>query len=153
MTINVRDVAYVRFTAPDLDVMETFATAFGLQRAARDEHTLYMRGTDDVGYVHVTHRAEQPGFAGVAFHADSIDDLDTLTREHGFSPARELDGPGGGRMVHAVDPNGHRVEVVAGRRSLGVLPSPVPAPRNAAGTSPRTGAALRLDAGASHVKR
>jgi len=27
MTIYVRDVAYVRFTAPDLDVMETFATA------------------------------------------------------------------------------------------------------------------------------
>ncbi|MGA1259943.1 MAG: VOC family protein [Ilumatobacteraceae bacterium] len=153
MTINVRDVAFVRFNAPDLDAMEQFATAFGLQRAARDEHTLYMRGTDDDGYVHVTHRAEQPGFAGVAFLADSQDDLDTLTREHGFSPSTELDGPGGGRVVYAVDPNGHRVEVVAGRGPLGTLPSPVPAPRNAAGTSTRTGAALRLEAGASHVKR
>ena len=37
MTINVRDVAYVRFTAPDLDVIETFAATFGLQRDARDE--------------------------------------------------------------------------------------------------------------------
>lgn len=37
MTINVRDVAYVRFTAPDLDVIETFATTLGLQRAARDD--------------------------------------------------------------------------------------------------------------------
>ena len=56
--INVRDIAYVRFNAPDLDVMEKFATAFGLQRAARDERTLYMRGTDDDGYVHVTHLSD-----------------------------------------------------------------------------------------------
>ncbi|MFM7891658.1 MAG: glyoxalase, partial [Actinomycetota bacterium] len=112
-----------------------------------------MRGTDDDGFVHVTHLADTPGFAGVAFVADSIDDLHVLTREHGFTTVAELDGPGGGRVVSAVDPNGHRVEVVAGRGSLGTLPSPTPAPRNAAGTAPRTGAALRLDAGASHVKR
>ena len=128
MPIKVRDVAFVRFNAPDLDAMEKFATTFGLQSAARDENTLYMRGTDDDGFVHVTHRAETPGFAGVAFVADSVDDLDVLTREHGFSPVAELAGPGGGRVVHATDPNGHRVEVVAGRGSIGTLPSPKPAP-------------------------
>ena len=153
MTVNVRDIAYVRFNAPDLEVMEKFALTFGLQRVARDERTLYMRGTDDDGFVHVTHLADSPGFAGVAFVADSVDDLDVLTREHGFSSARDLDGPGGGRMVHAIDPNGHRVEVVAGRGSLGALPSPTPAARNAAGVAPRMGAALRLGAGPSHVKR
>ncbi len=153
MTVNVRDIAYVRFNAPDLEVMEKFALTFGLQRVARDERTLYMRGTDDDGFVHVTHLADSPGFAGVAFVADSVDDLDVLTREHGFSSARDLDGPGGGRMVHAIDPNGHRVEVVAGRGLLGALPSPTPAARNAAGIAPRMGAALRLGAGPSHVKR
>jgi catechol 2,3-dioxygenase-like lactoylglutathione lyase family enzyme len=112
-----------------------------------------MRGTDDDGFVHVTHRAETPGFAGVAFVADSVDDLDVLTREHGFSPVVDLDGPGGGRVVYATDPNGHRVEVVAGRGSIGALPSPTPMPRNAAGVSPRAGAVVRLDAGPSHVKR
>lgn len=153
MTVNVRDIAYVRFNAPDLDVMEKFALTFGLQRVARDERTLYMRGTDDDGFVHVTHLADSPGFAGVAFVADSVDDLDVLTREYGFSSARDLDGPGGGRVVHALDPNGHRVEVVAGRGLLGALPSPTPAARNAAGVAPRMGAALRLGAGPSHVKR
>lgn len=153
MTVNVRDIAYVRFNAPDLDVMEKFALTFGLQRVARDERTLFMRGTDDDGFVHVTHLADSPGFSGVAFVADSVDDLDVLTREYGFSSARDLDGPGGGRVVHALDPNGHRVEVVAGRGLLGALPSPTPAARNAAGVAPRMGAALRLDAGPSHVKR
>jgi catechol 2,3-dioxygenase-like lactoylglutathione lyase family enzyme len=151
--IKVRDIAYVRFNAPDLDMMEKFATTFGLQRAARDERTLYMRGTDDDGYVHVTHLADTAGFAGVAFVADSVGDLDVLTREHGFSAAADLDGPGGGRVVHALDPNGHRVEVVTDRGSLGTLPSPSPAARNAGGNAPRIGAALRLDAGPSHVKR
>jgi catechol 2,3-dioxygenase-like lactoylglutathione lyase family enzyme len=153
MTVNVRDIAFVRFRAPDLDSMERFLTTFGLQRSARDERTLYMRGTDDNAYLHVTHIGEDAGFAGVAFEAGSLEDLDTLTRDHGFSEAVDLDGPGGGRVVHAFDPNGHRVEVVAARSSVGRLPSPVPAPRNAAGNSPRRGTPLRLDVGSSHVKR
>jgi catechol 2,3-dioxygenase-like lactoylglutathione lyase family enzyme len=153
MGVRVRDVAFVRFEAPDLDAMETFLTTFGMTRAARDDQTLYMRGTDDEGFVHVTHLADTPGFAGVAFAADSCDDLDVLTRDHGFTPAAPLDGPGGGLVVRSVDPNGHPVEVVADRASVGRLPSPAPAPRNGAGDAPRTGVPLRLDAGASHVKR
>jgi hypothetical protein len=119
MMIKVCDNAYVRFNAPDLDVMEKFATAFGLERAARDERTLYMRGADDDRYVHVTHLADTAKFAGVAFVAD----LDVLTREHGFTAAADFDGPGGGRVVHAVGPNCNRVEVVADRGSLGAPPS------------------------------
>jgi catechol 2,3-dioxygenase-like lactoylglutathione lyase family enzyme len=153
MSVRVRDVAFVRFQAPDLDVMETFLTSFGMQRSARDDRTLYMRGTDDQGFVHVTHLGDTPRFLGVAFEAESLGDLDTLAQQHGFSAAVELDGPGGGRVVHALDPDGHRVEVVAGRASVGRLPSPVPAPRNEAGTAPRIGVPLRLEGGTSHVKR
>jgi len=151
--VRVRDVAFVRFQAPDLDAMEQFLLAFGMQRAARDEHTLYMRGTDDEGFVHVTHLGDTARFIGVAFEADSLADLHTLTEHHGFTPVAELAGPGGGSVVHATDPNGHRVEVVAGRDSVGRLPSPAPAPRNAAGAPTRVGAPVRLDAGTSHVKR
>ena len=153
MSVKVRDIAFVRFRAPDLDAMEAFLTAFGMQRAGRDERTLYMRGTDDEGFVHVTHLGDTPGFAGVAFEAESLDDLDALTGDHGFCDAVDLEGPGGGRVVHALDPNGHRVEVVAGRASVGRLPSPGQAPRNTAGNTQRMGAPLRLDAGTSHVKR
>lgn len=60
---------------------------------------------------------------------------------------------GTGRVVDALNPNGHRVEVVAGRGSLGVLPSPNQATRNAAGTTRRIGMPVRLDSGPSHVKR
>jgi catechol 2,3-dioxygenase-like lactoylglutathione lyase family enzyme len=133
--------------------MEAFLTSFGLQRAARDERTLYMRGTDDEGFVHVTHLGDAARFVGLAFEGDTPADLEVLTRHDGFSAAADLVGPGGGRVVHAVDPNGFQVEVVADRRSVGRLPSPAPVPRNAAGAAPRAGAPVRLDAGTSHVKR
>ena len=153
MSVRVRDVAFVRFQAPDLDEMETFLTAFGMTRAARDDQTLYMRGTDDEGFVHVTTLGESPHFAGVAFLAESVDDLDTLAGDFGFSEPTELDGPGGGQMVWAIDPNGHRVEVVAGRSTVGRIPAPAPAQRNGAGLATRTGVPLRLEAGTSNVKR
>ena len=153
MSVKVCDIAFVRFNAPDLDAMETFLTTFGMQRAARDERTLYMRGTDDEGFLHVTHRNDTAGFIGVAFEAESLDDLDALTRDHGFSVATNLEGPGGGRVVHTVDPDGYRVEVVAGRASVGRLHCPDPGPLNTAANAPRQGVPLRLVAGGSHVKR
>lgn len=153
MTVRVRDIAFVRFEAPDLDVMATFLTGFGLVVAGRDEDTLYMRGTDDEGFVHVTHRADAPRFVGLAFVVDDPADLDELARRDGFSTIDDLAGPGGGRVVRTVDPNGFAVEVVAGRGSVGRLPMPTPAPRNCASGTERVGAPLRLAGGPAHVKR
>ena len=98
--INVIDVAFVRFHAPDLDRMEAFLVDFGLIRSERTDDTLYMRGTDDEGFIHVTHLAEEPGFAGLAFNAESADDLETLSLAEGFGDVAELGGSGrrGGRF-------------------------------------------------------
>ena len=153
MTVTVRDIAFVRFQAPDLDGMESFLTAFGLQRSARHDETLYMRGTDDEGFLHVTHLADEPGFLGLAFEAGTEAELAELAGRKGFSAVDDLDGPGGGRVVRTVDPNGFQVEVVAGRASVGRLPSSAVPPRNDAVSQPRTGAPVRLAPGPSHVKR
>jgi catechol 2,3-dioxygenase-like lactoylglutathione lyase family enzyme len=153
MTVRAADIAFVRFEAPDLDVMESFLTAFGLQRSARDDQTLYMRGTDDEGFVHVTHLGETARFVGLAFAVENVTDLEELSRRDGFSPVGDLAGPGGGKVVHTVDPDGFQVEVVAERGSVGRLPIPEPSPRNDARTTERAGTPLRLDAGPAHVKR
>ena len=42
-TIKVRDLAWARLHAPDLDAMEEFLTHFGLIRAARTPTALFMR--------------------------------------------------------------------------------------------------------------
>lgn len=151
--INVIDVAFVRFHAPDLDRMEAFLVDFGLIRSERTDDTLYMRGTDDEGFIHVTHLAEEPGFAGLAFNAESADDLETLSLAEGFGDVAELGGPGGGRAVSTTDPNGFRVEVVAGRGSVGRLDVGRQLVTNDGTTTDRKGAPLRVDPGPSQVKR
>ena len=44
--IKVKDIAYVRFGAPDLDAMQHFADDFGLVTTQRTDDRLYCRGTD-----------------------------------------------------------------------------------------------------------
>ena len=153
MTVKVKDIAFVRFRAPDLDAMEAFLTEFGMERSGRDDSTLYMRGSNNEGFVHVTHLGDEPGFIGFAFEATSEDELSDLAAMDGFSPVGDLAGPGGGRVVRTVDPSGFQVEVVAGRGSVGRLPLPGASPRNDATERIRVGAPVRLPSGPSHVQR
>ena len=153
MGIRVTDIAYVRFEAPDLDLMEAFLLDFGLRRSERTDDTLYMRGIDDEGFVHVTTVADEARFVGLAFEAASTVDLETLAERPEFSDIAELAGPGGGLVTMATDPDGFEVEVVAGRRSVGSLPVGRRLTHNDAEAQPRKGRPLRLEAGPSQVKR
>ena len=45
--IKVLDVAYARFQAPDLDLMEQFLGDFGLTTSEKTENILYMRCSDE----------------------------------------------------------------------------------------------------------
>jgi catechol 2,3-dioxygenase-like lactoylglutathione lyase family enzyme len=149
--IKVDDIAFVRFTAPDLDKMEAFLTDFGLARAHRDATTLYMRGQGGDPYVHVTHLGE-PGFKGVAFRARSQDDLVALAKSED-AKVEALDGPGGGKVVRLKDPDGFNVEVVASRETLSPTAVPPAPPLNDARTQPRRNAPKLVRQGASHIKR
>jgi catechol 2,3-dioxygenase-like lactoylglutathione lyase family enzyme len=150
-TIKVEDVAYVRFSAPDLDAMEVFLTEFGLLRAARTDDALYMRGTGPEPYAHVTHKGA-PGFVGVAFRAGSVADLEKLAKAEGRDVAA-LDGPGGGKMVALTDPDGHRLEIVTGRESAAAIAVTREFPTNDAFFYPRQNSPKRVGQGPSHVKR
>jgi catechol 2,3-dioxygenase-like lactoylglutathione lyase family enzyme len=151
MGIKVQDVAYVRFSAPDLDGMEAFLVDFGMVRAEKTGDALYMRGLDPDPFLHVTHRGD-PGFLSVAFEVVSMKDLETLAREEKVSIDR-LDGPGGGSVVRLTDPNGFRIELVAERAPAARIGLAVPAPSNDAHGTPRVNAFKRVARGASHVKR
>jgi catechol 2,3-dioxygenase-like lactoylglutathione lyase family enzyme len=151
MGIKIHDIAYVRFSAPDLEAMEAFLTAFGMVRAERTSNVLYMRGLDEDPFLHVTYQGE-PGFLAAGFAAASMKDLETLAREENVS-IDWLDGPGGGSMVRLTDPNGFQIEVVAGRTRAPRLALAAPAPANDAYGTPRLNAPKRLAQGPSHVKR
>jgi catechol 2,3-dioxygenase-like lactoylglutathione lyase family enzyme len=150
--IKVRDIAYVRFGAPDLDEMERFLTDFGLVVHAREAGRIFARGTDPDPYVHVTERGEA-GFRGVAFEAGSAADLAAVAKLEGASPVEKLEAPGGGQRVRFTDPDGFAVEVVHGRELLPPLPVRGAEPLNRGSEQLRRGRLQRVAAGPSSVKR
>lgn len=150
--IKVHDIAYVRFSAPDLDVMEKFLGDFGLSTTLRTPERLHVRGTDPAPYLHVTEKGA-PDFLGVAFEAASAADLEAAASLEGASAVEKIDAPGGGRRVRFVDPDGFAVEVVHGREPLPPLPTRAAAPLNTGSHQPRRGALQRVKAGPACVKR
>lgn len=152
MGIRVSDIAFVRFQAPDLDQMEVFLSDFGLVRAEKTDDTLYMRGAGNEPFIHVTHKGDA-GFAGVAFLADSVADLEVLAAMEGASPVEDITEPGGGKRVRFVDPNGHKVEVIAGRQSVGTLDVQRGGATNSAIDQPRIDKTLRSGEAPAQVMR
>ncbi len=150
--IKVQDIAYVRFSAPDLDAMERFLGDFGLVVNAREGDVIYARGTDPAPYFHITERGE-PGFRGVAFEAASAEDLAAAAKLEGASAVEKIDAPGGGARVRFTDPDGFPVEVVHGRELLAPLPVRGAAPLNRGSDRRRLGELQRVKPGPSCVKR
>ncbi len=150
--IAIQDIAYVRYAAPDLDLMQSFLEDFGLHVTQRSEQALYMRGTGGAPFLHVTERAEQAGQIGFGLRAASLADLDQLAAILGTS-VEDSTEPGGGRVVRFVDPAGLRVEVLYGRQELAPLSQRAPIEHNRGGHRGRPGAVVRLAPAPSHVMR
>ena len=150
--IKIRDIAYGRLRAPDLDLMEEFLTNFGMVKVERTPRALYMRGSDPAHHIHVTEKGE-PGLLAFAYEAASADDLQRLAREPGASAVETMDEPGGGKRVRIREPNGYEIEVVHG---IAALPAIAIAPRPLnTGMAPlnRAGTLMRVPRGPSQVKR
>ena len=60
---------------------------------------------------------------------------------------------GGGKIARLTDPDGYRVEVVAGQAKGEVIPLPADQPVNTASAKPRFRQTVRLEARPAHVKR
>jgi catechol 2,3-dioxygenase-like lactoylglutathione lyase family enzyme len=150
--IKVRDIACVRFAAPDLGAMERFLTDFGLVVNTGPDGRLYARGSDPSPYLHVTEQGEA-GFLGVAFEAASAADLAAAAKLDGASPIEKLDAPGGGECVRFRDPDGYAVEVVHGREQLAPLPVRGASPLNRGSERLRHGELQRVPTGPPSVKR
>jgi len=151
--IKATDIAYGRLRAPDLDLMEEFLTRFGMTRAERTASALYMRGTDAAHHIHVTEKGD-PKVVGLAYYAESEDDLRRLAKAPGASAVESIDEPGGGRRVRLTEPNGYQIEVVHG---IATLPPIRIRPRQKLNTGEdpllRAGELMRLPKGPAHVKR
>jgi catechol 2,3-dioxygenase-like lactoylglutathione lyase family enzyme len=150
--IKVTDIAYGRLRAPDLDAMEEFLLHFGMVRAERTPAALFMRGTGPAHHIHVTEKGE-PAFIGLAWHAQSEDDLERLARLPGASAVETLDEPGGGKRVRLHEPNGFRIDVLSGVATVAPLGVTRQAVNTGAESLKRKDELYRLRAGPAQVKR
>lgn len=150
--IKVTDLAYGRLAAPDLDIMEEFLVNFGMVRAERTDKALFMRGMDPDHTIHVTELGD-PTFIGLAFHAESEEDLEKISNVEGASEIHDVDEPGGLKRVTLTDPNGLQIEIVHGMKQL----EPLEVRRITYNTGferfNRTGDLQRVPMRPSHIKR
>ncbi len=149
--IKIEDVAFVRFRAPDLGGMRGFLDDFGLTAVEATDMRLVMRGASMAPVLHVTELGE-PGFAGLAFRAAGVADLERLALAEGAT-VEDLELPGGGKVVSLSDPDGHRVEIVAGQEPVPTLALPAVQPWNLVAERQRLRATKRVAAGPAHVVR
>jgi catechol 2,3-dioxygenase-like lactoylglutathione lyase family enzyme len=149
--VKAEDIAYVRFTAPDLDAMRAFLADFGLSEVPAGPGRLFARGQGEAPFLHAT--AEGPaGFQAVGFRLASVADLEQLAAAEGAS-IEALDAPGGGQVVRLVDPDGHGVEAVAGQALAEPLAPPDFAPWNDVRRHDRLRAVKRVPTGPARVQR
>lgn len=148
--IKAEDIAFVRFTAPDLAEMRVFLEEFGLgcfEAGGR----LYGRGTDGAPFLHVTEQGE-PGFAGLGFRAASRADLEALAKADGAA-VEEPEAPGGGYRVQLRDPDGNTIDVVAEQTWSPVAALAADALINSASQRRRYREPIRFEPGPSQVYR
>src|ERR1700761_2188250 len=110
---KAEDVAYVRFSAPDLDAMRSFLGDFGMVEVSGADGEIFFRGAGSAPFLHAT-RLGDPGFAALGLKLSSLADLEKLAASEGVA-VEPLNAPGGGHVVRLTDPDGHLVEAVAGQ--------------------------------------
>jgi catechol 2,3-dioxygenase-like lactoylglutathione lyase family enzyme len=150
-TIRIEDISHVRFSAPDLEVMRVFLEEFGLTAVASDDGVLYARGAGPAPFIHATSEGEAQ-FVALGLRAESVEDLAKLAARE-KAKVEPYAVPGGGSVVVLTDPDGRRVEVVAGQAKAAPLPLEPDGPHNHAQAKTRLRAPLRLAGGPAHVVR
>ena len=149
--LKIEDVAYVRFDAPDLAEMRAFLEDFGMVVTEATPTRLVARGAGASPVAHVTELGDA-GFAGVAFRAESVADLDRLAAAEGAA-IEALDLPGAGSVVTLADPDGHRVDVVAEQAPADPLPLAKAQAWNRSDARERLRTTKRIGPGAATVVR
>jgi catechol 2,3-dioxygenase-like lactoylglutathione lyase family enzyme len=151
---KAEDVAYVRFSAPDLSRMASFLEDFGMVRVESTESgrdTLYMRGSAGSPFVHATELGA-PEFLALGLRARSMEDLEYIADIDRVAIERST-APGKGLIAKLTDPDGLRIEVVFAQGEAPPLPVEAPTAWNNAHGRPRVDTFKRTGSGAATVIR
>jgi len=150
--IAIKDIAYVRYQAQNLDTMESFLEDFGLSRAHRTETASYSRACGPSHHCHITELGLVNRTVGFGLMAKSAADLEELAARLGI-PVEDNPEPGGGQRVRFTDPAGFLVDLIYGQTAVVKLPHREPLQMNPATGRTRLGKVVRLKPQPSSVMR
>ena len=112
--IKVKDIEYVVYDVPDLEVMKEFLIDFGLRLTLEKDDVIYMRGIGGAAYEYIARKADKSAFVAFGLRTESYSDLESLVASGLASKIEEIDAPGGGHMAVVTGPDGWRFEIVYG---------------------------------------
>lgn len=149
--ITVRDIAYVRYQVPDLNIQAAFLNDFGLVKHSQTGDTLTMAAHGGGYPAWIGHHGENRAL-GVGFIVDTSQDLETIAARFGVA-VRSNEELGAGSVVTISDPDGLRIDLLHGGDTIAPQPMRAPLALNASGQRARRGETNRVAAGPSHVVR
>ena len=156
-TSNATDIAYIRYSVPDLARATGFLTDFGLipadqpGQSGRGDEKIWFRGHGAAPFL-CELRKGPSAFDGYGLKVGSEAELKALS-ELSQSPVERIDAPGGGQRVRLIDPDGIAVDAVAGQAEVEPLNRQASVPWNDVCSTRRPGVPKRLQSGPAHVSR
>ncbi|KAL1629784.1 hypothetical protein SLS56_005307 [Neofusicoccum ribis] len=160
--VRVVRLAHVRYQHPDMEWALAFLQDFGFVDELRGTDEVYLRGYGIQPYVYVAEKSPDAKrhFKGGFWVVDSIAELEKAASHPKASPIREIDAPGGGKIVTIEDPNCFLVGFVFGQnlRQFGDSDSAIqlertPPTPNTANSKLRKGTYRRFEKGPSPVHK
>jgi catechol 2,3-dioxygenase-like lactoylglutathione lyase family enzyme len=150
--MKIRDIAYVRYQATNLDEMARFLEDFGLHCSARTDRALFMRTMDSAHHAHVTELGDDNRQIGFGFFAESEPALHAIAQRAG-ERVKDNPDPGGGLRVRMTDPSGFIVDVLFGQQTLEPMPRRAASPSNNVHERQRLGRTVRRQPAPAQVAR
>ena len=148
----IQDIAFVRYTVPDLDRLQAFLADFGLHQVARTDRALYSRTAGALHHAHIAELGAENRHVGFGLLARNAEALGEVARRVG-RPVEANPEPGGGHRVRLTDPAGFVVDVIHGQATHAPLPMREPVAANTATERRRRGQPIRMTPRPSTVTR
>jgi len=134
----IESMSYVIYQHPDLAVIRSFLLDFGLLIVEETPQHVYFRGYGNAPTIYLAKRGAESQFVGVGFKVTSEAALKKLAAR--FDATIEPSPlPGGGDRIVISDPDGKRVELVFGARTVDPMPTREPLEFNSGGKIKRLG--------------
>lgn len=115
--IKLLRIAHIYYIHTNLEKVHEFLLDFGFVETERRPDRVFYKGYGTEPFVYCAIKGQENYFGGAAFVVDSLLDLELASKTlPSATPIKELDGPGGGKIVTFKDPvDGYSFHLVYGQ--------------------------------------